>query len=572
MRPQLGAVAFALILAIVVALLDLAWPLLLKRLIDCISNDHIAWSVERIQLNRLCGFVVALLVVKQCVDTVRGYRMNVIGGRFVLRLRRRLFDRILRLPLGEISEMKSGGVVSRLGSDVDAVGNLIQTAVIAPAVALLRIVCTLAILFLLSWRLATAAFLGMPILVIGCALWLGRVRPIFRKLRDESSEIDARIAETMSGIRVVRAFGGERRESIRYAARNHRIFRHGLRATRIQLAMESTFGVLMPAVSVALVWYGGRQVHLGRATIGDIFAFQMYVGLLLPPVWQIVQSVGSMQRAIVSAERIQQTLNTQSDKSDAPTARPAPEHIESIWFQQVSFNYRPDVAAIQRFDLRVVGGSTVAIVGPSGAGKTTLTDLLARFHDPTAGRVLLNGIDLRDLQLRSYRSRLAIVQQETFLFAGTIRENIAYGSPDASDEAIRAAARRANADEFISRLTDGYDTPCGERGVKLSGGQKQRLSIARAILADPQILILDEATSSLDSESEQLIHESLVEVFKNRTTIVIAHRLSTILHADQIVVMNGGRIVEVGTHAELMRSGREYPAMIQRQQRGFLAA
>jgi ATP-binding cassette, subfamily B, bacterial len=328
---------------------------------------------------------------------------------------------------------------------------------------------------------------------------------------------------------------------------------------------------MIPATSLLIVWYGGWLYLRGQAQIGDIFAFQIYAVLLLQPIWQIVNSVSQTQRALAAMERVFEVLERPLDKPDAPDAIEAPPQVETIDFQNVSFEYRPGTPVVKDFGLHVPGGSIVALVGPSGAGKTTLTDLVARFHDPTSGRVLLNGIDLRRLRLREYRSLLAVVQQEVFLFDGTVRDNIAYGRRNVSDDDVEDAARRANAHEFIDRLPEKYDTLIGERGFKLSGGQRQRLSIARAILANPQLLILDEATSNLDTESEQLIQASLAELFKGRTTFVIAHRLSTVAHADIIVAMDQGKIVEVGTHAELMERRGFYFDMVERQWRAIAA-
>jgi ATP-binding cassette subfamily B protein/subfamily B ATP-binding cassette protein MsbA len=303
--------------------------------------------------------------------------------------------------------------------------------------------------------------------------------------------------------------------------------------------------------------------------VGDIFVFQIYSVLLLQPVWQIVASISQTQKSMAAMERVFEAMEMPIDKPDADDAIDAPTHLREICFDHVNFEYRPGTPVIRDFNLAVPGGSVVALVGPSGAGKTTLTDLVARFYDPTSGAILLNGIDLRHLRLRSYRNLLAVVQQETFLFDGTVRENIAYGRRGVCDEQIIDAATRANAHVFIDQLPDRYDTLIGERGFKLSGGQKQRISIARAILADPQILVLDEATSNLDTESEQLIQASLAELLKHRTTFVIAHRLSTVTHADIIVVMDQGRVVEVGNHDDLLGRRGLYYDMVERQRLSF---
>jgi ATP-binding cassette subfamily B protein/subfamily B ATP-binding cassette protein MsbA len=294
-------------------------------------------------------------------------------------------------------------------------------------------------------------------------------------------------------------------------------------------------------------------------------AFQWYTFLLLNPVWQIVNSFSELQRSLAAMERVFEALGRQKDKPDRPGAQEAPRLVSELAFENVMFEYREGMPVVDDFDAVVPGGSIVALVGRSGAGKTTVTDLVARFHDPTRGRVLLNGTDIREFRLQSYRSLLAIVQQDVFLFDGSVRDNIAYGRHDASDAEVEDAARRANAHEFIEKLPEQYDTFIGERGVKLSGGQQQRLAIARAILASPQILILDEATSNLDTESEQLIQESTEELLAARTTFVIAHRLSTIRRAHLILLMENGRIIERGSHEELMAAGGAYRAMVVRQ-------
>jgi ATP-binding cassette subfamily B protein/subfamily B ATP-binding cassette protein MsbA len=316
---------------------------------------------------------------------------------------------------------------------------------------------------------------------------------------------------------------------------------------------------------VVIVWYGGYLNVIGRATIGDIMAFQWYTFLLMNPVWNIVNSFSELQRSLAAMERVFEVLEMEDDKPDRPGARDAPHVVHEIEFENVEFEYREGQPVVRDFNVVVPGGSVVALVGRSGAGKTTVTDLVARFHDPTRGRLLLNGSDIRDFRLSTYRDLLAIVQQDVFLFDGSARDNIAYGRRHATDAEIEDAARRANAHEFIVRLPEQYETFIGERGVKLSGGQCQRLAIARAVLASPQILILDEATSNLDTESEQLIQASMATLLAGRTTFVIAHRLSTIRRADLILLMEDGRVLERGTHEELMSARGAYYRMVLRQ-------
>jgi ATP-binding cassette subfamily B protein/subfamily B ATP-binding cassette protein MsbA len=304
---------------------------------------------------------------------------------------------------------------------------------------------------------------------------------------------------------------------------------------------------------------------VGRASVGDIMAFQWYTFLILTPVWNIVNSFSELQRSLAAMERVFEVLAMDEDKPDRPDAREAPRVVDEIRIEDVEFEYREGRPVVRDFNVGVPGGSVVALVGRSGAGKTTVTDLVARFHDPTRGRIRVNGTDIRDFRLRSYRDLLAIVQQDVFLFDGSVRDNIAYGRHDATAAEVEDAARRANAHEFIDKLPQGYETFVGERGVKLSGGQQQRLAIARAILADPQILILDEATSNLDTESEQLIQASMGTLLAGRTTFVIAHRLSTIHRADLILVMEDGRVIERGNHTDLMKARGDYYRMVVRQ-------
>jgi ATP-binding cassette subfamily B protein/subfamily B ATP-binding cassette protein MsbA len=577
--PHWPRILFILVLSLIVMALDMVWPLGIKWIIDVAAvalgvaspmgstpgpQIHIPFTVEQIG-----AMVIGLIVAKQLLDSFRSYRVQLLNARVVFRLRSRLFDKLIHLSLGELGEMKSGGIISRLSGDVDSVGGLVQMALISPISAGIRVVLTILMLVYLSWRLAVAALIALPILALASYLWLRKVRPIYRSIREDYSAIDGRVGETFGGIRVVRAFRREMRELRNYALGHHTVIRKQLFATRVELVLEAVWGLLIPLTSLMLVWYGAVLVRRGQATIGSIFSFQVYAMLLLPPIWQIVQSVSQTQRSLAAMERIFGVFELPIDKPDPPDAIDAPRPVREFRFEHVEFEYRPGVPVVRDFDLAVKGGMTVALVGPSGAGKTTVTDLVARFHDPQRGRILLNGIDLRKIRLRGYRQLLAVVQQETFLFDGSVCENIAYGRHDATEGQIEDAARRANAHEFIVHLPDGYETFIGERGFKLSGGQRQRISIARAILADPAILILDEATSNLDTESEQLIQQSLAALYKNRTTFVIAHRLSTVTHADLIVAMEAGRIVETGTHDQLIEKRGLYYEMVERQRRSM---
>ena len=559
--------AILIVLSLVMTVFDMTHPLFLRYILDDILlQDGLSDAARLHQLHLIAFAFLAVILVGQLVGIYKNYRTLELNTRIVLSLRRALYDRMLRLPLGKLTDMKIGGIISRLTGDVSMTTGLLQMGIVSPGVSLVRLSVALGILLYLNWRFALIALAVLPAAVLLSLLLAKRIRPIYRTIRDDASRVDGRVGESFGGIRVVRGFRSEALE-----ARNHMIGRHGIIRKQLfayhrEMALWTVWGLLMAIVNLVAVWFGGALQIYGSASIGDIMAFQWYAMMLIGPVLNIVNSFSELQRSLAAMERVFEVLDSPVDKPDRPNAIDAPSHVQEIRFDHVDFSYHEDTPVIVDFDITIPGGSTVALVGRSGAGKTTITDLVARFQDPTRGRILLNGQDLRDLRLASYRELLGIVQQDVFLFDGTVRDNISYGSPLATDAQIIEAARRANAHAFIVELVDGYDTRIGERGVRLSGGQAQRLSIARALLADPQILILDEATSNLDSESEQLIRESIQELFAGRTTFVVAHRLSTVSHADIILVMDEGRIVEHGTHDELITHDGLYAEMVARQQ------
>jgi ATP-binding cassette subfamily B protein len=562
-RLAIGAV---LLLALFAAGLQMAEPLFMRYIIDrVLLNEELTPASRVARLHSVGALFLIVIVLSNVLQAVKDFRQRLLNIRVMLSLRRSLFERLVHLPLPRLWDMKTGGILSRLTGDVETTTGLMQMAIVSPLVSVVRLVIALIVLLTLNWRLALMAMAVIPGAMIMSFVFARRVRPIYRTTRKDVEQIDGRVGETFSGIRVVRAFGREVRELSEYMRGRHTVLRKELFAHRRELLLWMSWGLLVGVVNVIIVWYGGFLNAVGRASIGDIMAFQWYVFLLLNPVWNIVNSFSELQRSLAAMERVFDVLAMEGDKPDRPDAVPAPAIVQRIRFENVEFEYREGRPVVRDFDLDVAGGTVIALVGRSGAGKTTVTDLVARFHDPTRGRILLNGVDIRQLRLRSYRELLAIVQQDVFLFDGSVRDNIAYGRHDASAAQVEDAARRANAHEFIERLPEGYDTFIGERGVKLSGGQQQRLAIARAILKSPQILILDEATSNLDTESEQLIQASMAELLAGRTTFVIAHRLSTVRRANLILLMEDGRIVERGTHEALMRARGAYYDMVLRQ-------
>ncbi len=507
LRPHRYALGAVFVLALVVAGLQMIEPLFLRFIVDHVILNRGLDNAARLTRLNLTGLVfLTVIVLSHVGGGWNNYRQQILNVQVTLSLRRSLYERLLHTAMA-----------------------------IIPGVLVLSLI------------------------------FVRRIRPIYRSVRKDVEVVDGRVGETFSGIRVVRAFRQEIQELISYMLGRHTVLRKELFAHRRELLLWTSWGLLEAGISVVIVWFGGYLTIVGRASVGDIMAFQWYMFLLLNPVWSIVNSFSEMQRSLAAMERVFEVLGMEHDKPDRPDARDAPTLVREIRFEDVAFEYRPGMPVVHEFNVAVPGGSVVALVGRSGAGKTTVTDLVARFHDPTRGRILLNGVDLRDFRLRSYRDLLAIVQQDVFLFDGSVRDNIAYGRHDATDAEIEDAARRANAHEFIIRLPQGYETTIGERGVKLSGGQQQRLAIARAILARPQILILDEATSNLDTESEQLIQAAMADLLADRTTFVIAHRLSTIRRADLILLMEEGRVVERGTHEDLMGARGVYYVMVKRQ-------
>jgi len=566
LRPHRYAVAVLLVFAVLGAGLEMVGPLFMRFMVDRVLLNAKLDAAARLHLLHLTGGVfLGVVVLSTLIGALKDYRQRVLNTRVMLALRRSLFERLLHLPLPKLWDFKTGGILSRLTGDVDTTTGLLQLAVVSPALSVLRLGIAVVVLLSLNWRLALTALAIIPCLVLLSLIFARRVRPIYRSVRKDAERIDGRVGETFSGIRVVRAFRRELREMLEYLSGRHTVLRKELFAQRREMFLWTSWGLLLGIVNVVIVWYGGYLHVRGGASIGDIMAFQWYTFLLLNPVWNIVNSFSELQRSLAAMERVFEVLAMEDDKPDRPDASDAPPIVRELHFENVEFEYRADRLVVRDFNIAVPGGSVVALVGRSGAGKTTVTDLVARFHDPTKGRILLNGTDIRDFRLGSYRDLLAIVQQDVFLFDGSVRDNIAYGRHDATDTEVEDSARRANAHEFIVRLPEGYETFIGERGVKLSGGQQQRLAIARAVLKSPQILILDEATSNLDTESEQLIQASMAALLAGRTTFVIAHRLSTVRRADLILLMEEGRVVERGTHEQLMQTRGMYYSMVVRQ-------
>ena len=501
-------------------------------------------------------------------------------------VRRKVFEHAVRLPLDRIQKLKSGGVASILREDAGGVAELIFGMLYNPWRAIIQLTGSLIILALVDWRLLIGSLVLIPSVYITHRAWISRIRPLFRDIRATRQSTDSHATEAFGGMRVVRAFGRQRSETTRFTRNNHLLARKELLAWWWSRSVDIAWGVLIPATSAALLWYGGAQILAdSRAiaagtldpalalTTGDLVMFLAYLAWLLGPLATLAGSATQFQNSLAGLDRILDLLDEPTELSESSTGSHIlnPRKVAGrISIENVSFSYPGhDQLVLKHIDLEVEAGMMVALVGPSGAGKTTLSNLVARFYDPGEGTIKLDGVDLRGIDVESYRRLLGVVEQDIFLFDGSVTENIGYGKRGSSLEDIIRVAKLAHAHEFIEDFEDGYDTLIGERGVRLSGGQRQRIAIARAMLADPRILILDEATSNLDTESERLIQVSLQTLMTGCTSFVIAHRLSTITHADLIVVIDHGGIIEKGTHEDLMsRSGR-YERMVQLQISGY---
>ncbi len=559
-RPRKGTLAAGFALMAVGRAAGLVLPASTKVLID----DVVGKSRADLLLPLLAAVGVATLVQAGTSFTLTQV-LSKGAQRLIAELRMKLQAHVARLPVAYFDGQKTGNLVSRVMNDVEGIRNLVGTGIVEMLGGLVTASLALAYMLTLSPLLTGLTALFLAFFGVGLLAAFGVLRPVFRERSKIYGEVSGRLTETFAGIRVVKGYHGEKREEQVFAEGISRILENVLKTITGMSTLSVASTALLGGVGIVVMWVGTRQILAGSLTVGGLFTYTVLLGFLIAPVFQIVGIGTQLTEALAGLERTKEILSETPEDVDPRRTVALPPIAGEVVFEDVRFSYAQGKEVLHGVSFRAGPGTVTALVGPSGSGKSTIIGLVAAFQSPSSGRVTVDGVDLSTARLDSFRSQLGVVLQESFLFDGTIRENVSFSRPAASEAEVVAACRIARVDEFAEEFEKGYETVVGERGVRLSGGQRQRVSIARALLADPRILILDEATSSLDSESEVLIQQGLAELLKGRTTFVIAHRLSTIRRADQILVVEGGLVVERGHHDELMAAGGRYAEMVTRQ-------
>lgn len=555
-KPYVGRLTTALICMLIASILNIIPPWLLKNVVD-----NVLIKKQMHVLNILALGVVVIYFFKVIFNYIHMYLMTWVGQKIVIDIRLELYDCTQRLSMSTLYSRRSGEFLSRITNDVSTLQNILANVVVDFVVQGTTFVGIICFLFFINWKLMTITFVVLPIAVLAIDRAASKLRVVGTTIQERLAMVAAIAQEALTSIRIVRSFATEEEEYWRFEQESRKHFKALMKGTQIRGALEGLVELILVIALAFILWMGGRDVVEGRLTEGELLSFLTYIGLLVQPIRSLSRVVSSVQQGTASADRVFEILDEQNEV-------PLPENpiilnnmIGKIEFENINFSYNSDKSVICGMNLVVAPGEKVAIVGPTGAGKSTIADLILRFYDPQNGRILIDGIDLKTIDLKTYRRQIGVVPQDPVLMKGTLAYNIAYGFPGVTQEDLIKAAKIGGIYDFISSLPKGFDTEVGERGVTLSGGQRQRVAIARAVVRDPRILIMDEATSSLDAIVEHQVQDAMRAAKAGRTSIVIAHRLSTIRDSDRIIVLSGGCIAEQGTHDELISHNGHYSAL-----------
>ena len=546
--------------------------MIINRLVGLVLPASSKYLIDDVVLKQRSDLLIPLALAAGAATIVQAFTsfslaqvLGVAAQRAITEMRKRVQEHVARLPIRYFDSTQTGVLISRIMNDAEGIRNLVGTGLVQLIGGLMTAAIALVVLFYLNWRLTSITLLALAAFGGVMAVAFKKLRPLFRERGKIHAEVTGRLTESLGGIRIVKAYAAEKREELVFARGAHRLFRNVARSMTAVSGVTAFSTIIVGVVGVILILVGGNAVLEGQMTLGDLFMYMIFTGLVAAPLVEIASIGTQITEAFAGLDRIREIQQMSTEDEDEAQRAALETIVGEIAFQDVSFEYNDDSPVLRHVSFVAPAGSTTALVGSSGSGKSTLISLVMAFNRPLSGEITLDGRDLASIRLKDYRNQLGVVLQDNFLFDGTIAENIGFSHPHATREEIIAASRIAHCEEFIDGFADGYDTVVGERGVKLSGGQRQRVAIARAILARPKILILDEATSSLDSESEALIQDGLQTLRRGRTTFVIAHRLSTIRSADQILVLEGGEIVERGTHEELLAAAGRYKQLYDKQ-------